>query len=182
MFKLLKEVFRTGTATVRYPFAPLEVSPHFRGKPEFDPERCIACAACTIACPPNALSMDTDPDAGTRTWSICFGRCIFCGRCEEVCPTGAIVLSPNFEMAVTSRADLYQSAEFKLADCVVCGTPFAPAKTIDYVLALLRQSGLSAEAVERQRAVVQTCPSCKRQADVPKVASLELGRHLEATR
>jgi hydrogenase-4 component H len=182
MFKLLKEVFRTGTATVRYPFAPLPVCPHFRGKPELDPERCIACAACTIACPPNALSMDNDPDAGTRTWSICFGRCIFCGRCEEVCPTGAIALSPEFELAVTSRADLYQTAVFKLAGCSVCGTPFAPAKAIDYALALLQQGGLPAEAVERQRAVLQTCPSCKRQAEVPRVSGLGLGQQLEAGR
>lgn len=172
MFKLLKEVFRTGEATVRYPFAPLPASPNFRGKPHYDPEQCIACAACTIVCPSNALSMVTDVAAGKRTWELCFGRCVFCGRCEEVCPTGAIALTPEYELAVMSREDLFQTAEFRLAPCRVCGTPFAPRKEIDYVLALLAHAGLSAAEADRHRAVVETCPSCKRQNEVPRVSSL----------
>ena len=32
MFKLLKEIFRTGEATVKYPFAPLPVEKDMRGK------------------------------------------------------------------------------------------------------------------------------------------------------
>jgi len=174
MFKLLKEVFRTGNVTVRYPFAPLPASPNFRGKPQYDPERCIACAACTIACPSNALSMETDVVAGKRIWQICFGRCVFCGRCEEVCPTEAIALSTEYELAVMDRADLYQTAEFRLASCCVCGTPFAPKKEIDYVLALLVHAGLPETEAERRRAVVETCPACKRSRDVPRVSSLSL--------
>jgi hydrogenase-4 component H len=182
MFKLLREVWRTGTATVKYPFAPLEVSPHFRGKPKFDPEHCIACAACMIACPPNALTIENDPDAGTRTWAINFGRCIFCGRCEEVCPTAAIALTSEFELAVTSKADLIQTAQFRLTSCRVCHTPFAPEKEIDYVLALLVQAGLPVEHAEHQRASLETCPSCKRHQDVPRVNSLGIARQLEGGR
>ena len=37
MLKLLKTIMRAGTATVKYPFAPLEVSPGFRGKPDLMP-------------------------------------------------------------------------------------------------------------------------------------------------
>ena len=169
MFKLLKEVFRTGNATVRYPFAPLPASPGFRGKPQYSPEHCIACAACTVACPSNALSMKTDAAAGKRTWEICFGRCVFCGRCEEVCPTNAIALSPDYEMAVMDRADLYQTAEFRLASCRVCGTPFAPEKEIDYVVALMVQAGLPEAEAERRREVVATCPACKRYSDASRI-------------
>ena len=170
MFKLLKEVFRTGNATVRYPFAPLPATPNFRGKPHYDPERCIACGACTIACPANALSMTTDVAAGKRTWEICFGRCVFCGRCEEVCPTQAIVLSPEYELAVMDRADLYQTAEFRLASCRSCGTPFAPKKEIDYLVNVLIQSGLPEAQVEERRAQLETCPACKRAVEADKDA------------
>ena len=42
MLKLLKTIMRAGTVTVKYPFAPLEVSPGFRGKPDLMPSQCIA--------------------------------------------------------------------------------------------------------------------------------------------
>jgi hydrogenase-4 component H len=184
MFKLLREVFRTGEATVKYPFAPLEVEKDFRGKPEHIAEKCIACAACTAACPANALSMETDVAAGTRTWSISYGRCIFCARCEEVCPTQAITLSQDFELAVANKDDLTVKAVFKLANCVCCNEPFAPAKEIAYVIALVEandvamQSGQSAARalspadVERRRQMLSTCPSCKRENDLVQIAHI----------
>lgn len=67
MLKLLKTIMRAGEATVKYPFAPLEVSPGFRGKPELDAAQCIACAACASACPANALTILTDEQQDTRT-------------------------------------------------------------------------------------------------------------------
>jgi len=181
MFKLLKEVFRTGNATVRYPFAPLPTSPNFRGKPQYDPERCIACAACTIACPANALSMKTDVAAGKRTWEICFGRCVFCGRCEEVCPTHAIALSPEYELAVLDRADLYQTAEFSLAACRICDTPFAPRKEIDYVVALLINAGLPEAVAEQRRAMLEVCPACKRRDEVSRESGFSGLHHIGMT-
>jgi hydrogenase-4 component H len=172
VLKLIQEVFKVGRATVLYPFEPVEVAPGFRGKPEYDPEQCIACAACTIACPPNALTMETDLDLGTRTWSIFYGRCIFCARCEEVCPTGAIKLGPDFELASFARADLIIQAEFRLAACTLCGAYFASAKELDHVLALLDQAGLPpAEAADR-RALLTTCPECRRKIDLPRVKVL----------
>lgn len=179
MFKLLKEVFRTGEATVKYPFAPHKVEKDFRGKPEHNAEQCIACAACTVACPAHALTMETDVAAGTRTWSINYGRCIFCARCEEVCPTQAIKLTEDFELSVANKADLTVKAVFKLADCRCCGKPFAPAKEIAYVAALIEATsvheadgnGASADA-ERRRQMLETCPSCKRLNDLMQIAHI----------
>ncbi|MGQ9372011.1 formate hydrogenlyase complex iron-sulfur subunit [Azospirillum sp. ST 5-10] len=181
MLKLLKEVFRTGEATVKYPFAPYEVCKDFRGKPEHTAENCIACAACTVACPPNAIAMDTDVTAGTRTWSINYGRCIFCGRCEESCPTGAIRLSTDFELAVGSKEDLTRKAVFTLAACECCGRPFAPAKEVAYVAALLTQAARTTEEAELQRQLVATCPDCKRKHDVGQIARMDIARTMETT-
>lgn len=70
MLKLLKTIMRAGTATVKYPFAPLEVSPGFRGKPDLMPSQCIACGACACACPANALTIQTDDQQNSRTWQM----------------------------------------------------------------------------------------------------------------
>ncbi|PKU22363.1 formate hydrogenlyase complex iron-sulfur subunit [Telmatospirillum siberiense] len=179
MLKLLREVFRTGEATHKYPFAPLEVAKDFRGKPEHNAVSCIACAACTIACPPNAISMETDVAAGTRTWSISYGRCIFCGRCEEACPTGAIALSPDFELAVARKEDLTKRAVFSLAACPSCGEPLAAAKEVAYVLDILTRSAASPEEAERARFLVSTCPACKRKHDVEQLARIGVERQME---
>jgi hydrogenase-4 component H len=172
MLKLFKEVLRVGEATLPYPFEPIEQVPGFRGKPQHDPERCIACAACANACPPNALSMATDLDLGIRTWSLFVGRCIYCGRCEEVCPTGAITLSPDFELAVMNKEDLYERADYKLAACQRCGSYFAPIKQIEYVSALLQASGMPEGTLAPVLSLLELCPECKRKRDVEKIVSL----------
>lgn len=178
MFKLLKTIINVGDVTEKYPFKPIEMSPDFRGKPEYNAEQCIACAACTMACPANALTMATDPVSGERTWSLFLGRCIFCGRCEEVCPTKAIRLSQEFELAVFSKQDLFQEAVFKVTNCQVCQRPFAPKKSIDYAIALLVQSGLPPEDAEAQRPQFETCPACKRKANLISAANVSVGKHI----
>ena len=172
MLKLFREILKVGEATLHYPFEPIEQMPGFRGKPHHDPELCIACAACAIACPPNALNISTDLDQGIRTWSLFMGRCIYCGRCEEVCPTGAITLSPDFELAVMDKKDLYENAEYRLAACQKCGMYFAPAKELDYVFFLLKEKGLDPEALEGTRSLLETCPDCRRKNDVPKIVDI----------
>ena len=172
MLKLIKEVLRVGNATVPYPFVKVEMVPGFRGKPEYDPIQCIACAACVIACPPNALNMETNLESGACTWSIDFGRCIFCARCEEVCPTGAIKLGDDFELASFSRQDLTIRADFSLASCTSCGAYFASAKSLDHVLALLDQAGLPPETAENRKALLLMCPECRRKTDLPRVKGI----------
>ena len=172
VWKLVKEVLKVGEATVLYPFVPAEVAVGFRGRPQHNPELCIACGACAVACPPNSLTMATDLDQGTITWSIFYGRCIYCGRCEEVCPTGAIQLSQEFESAVMNKADLFEQADYRLKACTRCGVFFAPEKELDYVVALMEQSGLSGSDLDERRALLSICPTCKRKHDVAKLVPL----------
>ena len=178
MFKLFKTIARAGASTVKYPFAPLEVCEDFRGKPDYSSEQCIACAACTRACPANALIMETDAEEGSRRWELSMARCIFCGRCEEVCPTGAIKLSKEFELAVTKKEDLYEQAHFKLAHCRVCETPFAPLKAVRYTMDLLVQSGMSEEQVASYRQQLESCPECRRKQNMLDSDNIFHGRYL----
>ncbi|MGL4858635.1 MAG: hydrogenase 4 subunit H [Enterobacteriaceae bacterium] len=166
MLKLFKTIFQVGDATVKYPFQPLEVCPGFRGKPELQPEQCIACAACTMVCPANALTMETCADSGERIWQLYLGRCIYCGRCEEVCPTRAITLSGQFELAVSYKEDLYTRAHFYLQRCEQCQKPFSTQKSVQFAMDMLAQSGLPEQAVEGMRSQFSTCPACKRKRDL----------------
>lgn len=164
MFKTIKEILRTGDATIQYPAAPLERPDYARGKPEHDCADCIACAACAVACPPNAIQMVTDTRNGTITWSINYGRCIFCGRCEEVCPTKAIKLSKEFELAVFAKEDLEETCTYPLQKCVECGTYFASAKEVDYAARIISQNADDDEAAETLE-LIGTCSQCKQKAD-----------------
>jgi len=179
VFKLLKTVIKTGEATTKYPFAPLEISDDFRGKPELDANQCLSCGACTRACPANALIMETDVKAGTRRWELSMARCIYCGRCEEVCPTKAITLSQNFELAVTRKEDLYEDAVFSLADCGQCGRPFVAQKLLEYVLDTLAQSGGTKEQLKLRRQQLETCPECRRRNNMLDSENISHLRYLE---
>lgn len=179
MFKLLKTVIKTGEVTTKYPFAPLEISDDFRGKPELDANQCLSCGACPRACPANALIMETDVKAGTRRWELSMARCIYCGRCEEVCPTKAITLSQNFELAVTRKEDLYEDAVFSLADCGQCGRPFVAQKLLEYVLDTLAQSGGTEEQLKLRRQQLETCPECRRRNNMLDSENISHLRYLE---
>jgi hydrogenase-4 component H len=116
--------------------------------------------------------MTSDLDQGTQRWSLFVARCIYCARCEEVCPTGAIKLSQFFETAVMNKEDLYEQADYFLAACKQCGRYFAPAKELDYVLAILNQSNLPSEQIELERILLSLCPECKRKNDIPKLVEI----------
>jgi len=178
MIKLIKTILNAGNVTETYPFAPLEVAKDFRGKPELNINQCIACGACTKACPANALIMETDELKGIRRWELSMARCIYCGRCEEVCPTHAIELSPTFELAVTNKNDLYESAEFTLANCQKCHKPFISRKLLDYVIATLEQSGVSDEDMAVRRMQLESCPECRRKANMLDGENLAHQRYL----
>lgn len=164
MLKTLRNIIKAGDSTIAYPFAPYPTVPEMRGKPEHSLERCIACAACAVACPPNAIRMETKVSEGNIEWQINYGACIFCGRCEEVCPVEAIRLGDQFELAVMSKPDLIETCSYELQRCSECGKCFAPKKEVDYACRVLSRLENDEEAENAIR-VAGLCTECKERAD-----------------
>lgn len=70
----------------------MDAPDRFRNFPEVHKEYCIACGACTAACPaPMAIKLVRDEDNEHEdgfTYPVINNRgCIRCGFCAEVCPT-----------------------------------------------------------------------------------------------
>ena len=175
MMKLFQEIGRTGNATIGYPAEPVEFPDGYRGKPEHDEARCIACAACAIACPPNAITMNMDETDDNIVWNISYGRCIYCGRCHEVCPVQAIELKQEFELAVMSKADLTNECAYPTAKCLRCGKPYASAKEIEHSKQLLASMGYPQEKID----VADVCIECRRLEDARRAKATALKKRGE---
>jgi NADH-quinone oxidoreductase subunit I len=95
--------------TIMYPEEKREFAPVYRGqhvlkRDENGAERCTSCGMCAVACPAEAITMESAErkkgeenlyreEKYAKTYEINMLRCIFCGLCEEACPKEAIFLT-----------------------------------------------------------------------------------------
>lgn len=137
-----------------------------KGKPRHDFGRCIACAACAVACDSRAIRIFIDEDEGMLVWTLDLYDCTQCGRCVPVCPTGAMSLIEGTEFADDSEPP--KRCLFSLAECESCGRYYATNKEVAFANELLEQEE-NADAA-RARTLTSICPDCKRLHDAKAAA------------
>jgi NADH-quinone oxidoreductase subunit I len=98
------------------PIASVYRGQHVLKRDENGAERCTACGMCAVACPAEAITMESAErkkgeehlyreEKYAKTYEINMLRCIFCGLCEEACPKEAIFLTDRIVDAEFERND-----------------------------------------------------------------------------
>ena len=111
---------------------------------------CTACAACTLTCPTNALTVVDS--SKNREIQYGPGQCIVCGNCEGICPEHAARLKHDFKLP--NPFALKHRRVLKLAPlitCPQCGIAFVP----EGQFLKLRRSN--------QDECLTICPDCRQQ-------------------
>ncbi len=152
--------------TVDFPFGPPAfVAPMFRGQPEYDEEKCVGCAACSMQCSAGAIKYVDDD--GKRTLTVYLGRCIYCGRCQLICPQEeAIKLSQNWNMVTDQVDSAVSTISLDLRKCENCGTYFMPDKQvgaiIDRIKEKIEDSALKEQILRDVEVASHYCPDCRK--------------------
>jgi hydrogenase-4 component H len=187
----LKEALKAvllGPYTSKYPFEPHEPPDGFRGRPQYNDDKCMGCMACAEVCPAQAIRVrdDVESDPPMRTLTQRWDKCIFCGQCELYCPTKeGIQLTKEYAIATLDRSSCAQTVQHELVLCEVCGEIVGTRKHLRWVAEKLgakayanptlivladgsmklapRDSGRDAEpALARNDMMRVTCPACRR--------------------
>ena len=175
----------SGRFTTRFPGKDYEAPDAFRGKPIYNPERCVGCGACAQVCPAKAIEIKDNLKKKLRTLTVKYTDCIFCGQCQEKCIVmDGITLSTEYKTALFGKKEegSMNTIEKELVVCENCGAAIAPIDHLRWLgkrlgpftygnpnLMLIRQLDLGQpfpvstrkELVRREDLFELVCPKCR---------------------
>ena len=88
----LLEAVAAGKATI---IPPIETPKGFRGKIQYDKEKCTGCKLCIRVCPSGAIEFKEKE----KKIKIFLARCTFCSQCNDVCPQSCLSMGDEFLLA-----------------------------------------------------------------------------------
>lgn len=91
---------------------------------EFDSEKCVACAACKVQCPEEALKISETKKK--RTIALDYWKCVACGECVKSCPKEAVEVKKMFDLEAFLKREVLKCMETEVESCLRCGRTIAP--------------------------------------------------------
>ena len=125
-----------GPYTTKFPFAPPEIIPEFRGFPEYQDDDCVRCGACAEVCPARAIEVEEYEKGGKkfRTVRFRYDVCLLCGQCGALCTTGkGIVYTNKYAKNTLDRAEVINEVEDELVECEKCGKVISTKRHIEWI-------------------------------------------------
>jgi len=148
--------------TVQYPREKIQMSPRYRGYPQFilDPEtqthKCIACEMCARICPSQLITVAGTKFPGEKQKRATryvheHQYCSLCGLCVEVCPTTALEFSLVYRLVGSRREDFVLDHLILLqARQQAAGLPVTKVPTEEEISAAIAAEAAAKEAREKE--------------------------------
>lgn len=105
MFPFVMSNLLKKPATISYPDEKEEKPENFRGKLQYDRDKCVGCRICMRNCPTGAIEIQKVAEKQFKA-IVCLDQCIYCGQCVESCPKNALKNTKDFELAQFDRNGL----------------------------------------------------------------------------
>ena len=99
---------KTFTEHFEYPELPVSVSDRYRGFHRYDLTACIACEACTRACPANCIYIGKERATERKgfqvtSFTIDYTKCMFCALCVGACSAQCLSMGSTYDLSCYSR-------------------------------------------------------------------------------
>jgi len=78
---------------------PIDPPEGYRGKIQYDKEKCTGCKLCLKVCPSEAIEFKEKD----KKIKIYLARCTFCSQCNDICPVKCLSMSKEFLLADSNK-------------------------------------------------------------------------------